>query len=141
MMYHKALLFNDATIGNEILEAKHPAQVKKLGRAVRDFTDEKWNESRYSIVVRGNMLKFTQNEHLKSQLLATGDKILVEASPRDRIWGIGRGAKNAMEYRDSWGLNLLGKALMDVRKNLREEDAVDPIIEDGDEVTSAVNTA
>jgi ribA/ribD-fused uncharacterized protein len=126
MMYHKALLFDDAPIGNEILSAKHPAQVKKLGRAVRDFTDEKWNEHRYDIVVRANILKFSQNEHLKSQLLATGDKILVEASPRDRIWGIGRGAKKAMEFRDSWGLNLLGKALMDVRKKLREDDAADP---------------
>jgi hypothetical protein len=58
----------------------------------------------------------------------------------DRIWGIGRGANKAMEYRDSWGLNLLGKALMDVRKTLREEDAVDPTTEDGDG-DGAVDTA
>lgn len=125
-MWRKALLFDDAEVANEILEAKNPAQVKKLGRAVRDFTDETWNEHRYRIVLQANWLKFTQNEALKQRLLATGDKILVEASPFDRIWGIGRSAATAMQYRDSWGLNLLGKALVEVRSRLREQPAADP---------------
>ncbi|KAI0184370.1 hypothetical protein EV127DRAFT_444399 [Xylaria flabelliformis] len=54
-------------------------------------------------------------------LLATGTRELVEASPFDRIWGVGFGAKEAGKKRGKWGLNLLGKCLMDVREELRKE--------------------
>lgn len=74
----------------------------------------------------GNWHKFLHSEdaaELKRQLLATGDKLLVEASPYDRIWGVGFGAANADQNRANWGLNLLGKALMRVRLRIRQMEA------------------
>ena len=78
------------------------------------------------IVEEGNYLKFTASEDaedLRAMLLATGERELVEASPRDRIWGVGFAEKNAENNRVRWGQNLLGKALMNVRARLREESA------------------
>ncbi|KAK5800848.1 hypothetical protein VI817_003060 [Penicillium citrinum] len=124
-MHRKALLF--AGPGNEITEELrngwkiHPRELRSLGRKIPHFSDEMWEENRFTIVVEGNYLKFSQNEELRIKLLATGNRELVEASPRDRIWGVGFGAKNAGLRRDRWGLNLLGKALMQVRQRLVEE--------------------
>ena len=69
-------------------------------------------------------MKFRQNEERKEKLLGTGNREIVEASPRDRIWGIGFGEKRALEsegVKRRWGLNLLGKALVEARRTLREE--------------------
>ncbi|OJD18522.1 hypothetical protein AJ78_01438 [Emergomyces pasteurianus Ep9510] len=127
MMHHKGLLFApDDPITEEILardsESPHPSDLRMLGRQIPNFDDEVWKKHRYEIVVKGNYLKFTQNPHLKAELLATGERELVEASPRDRIWGVGYGAKNAGSRRKTWGLNLLGKALMEVRELIRKEE-------------------
>ena len=140
MMYQKALLFKDTTVASQILKADHPRKVKSLGRKVKNFTDEAWNSVREEIVRRGTYLKFTNavteegfslgtgkdepplRGSLREMLLATGDREIVEASPYDAIWGIGLAAKNAEGMRDEWGLNLLGKALMEVRTKLREEE-------------------
>ncbi|KAK4116910.1 DUF1768-domain-containing protein [Canariomyces notabilis] len=142
MMYQKALLFNDRTVAAQILSASHPRQVKALGRKVSNFSDDVWHAHREEIVRRGNMLKFTRpvdekdgkwevvaagaqdgttgSKNLRELLLATGDREIVEASPMDRIWGIGFGAANAGKVgRERWGLNLLGRALMAVREELR----------------------
>ena len=72
------------------------------------------------IVVAGNLAKFEQNVALERYLLGTGDAVLVEASPRDRIWGIGMGASNPdAQNPERWrGGNLLGFALMEVRARL-----------------------
>ncbi|PGG97684.1 hypothetical protein GX51_07194 [Blastomyces parvus] len=126
MMHRKGLLFApDDPITEEILSRDstppHPAGLRALGRIIPDFDDGVWNKNRYEIVVEGNYLKFSQNPELKAQLLATGARELVEASPRDRIWGVGFGAKNAGARRKNWGLNLLGKALMEVRERIRKE--------------------
>ncbi|KAF9057215.1 hypothetical protein BJ165DRAFT_1419263 [Panaeolus papilionaceus] len=126
MMVQKALLFNDPAIAREILAIDtinnaSMAQVKALGRQVQDFSDEKWVANRDRIVLEGNLAKFRQNGEMREKLMATGDKRIVEASPRDRIWGIGYGEKNALSRKDSWGLNLLGKALEETRRILREE--------------------
>lgn len=123
MMVKKALLFGDTAVAREVLSIETVssgdlAQVKALGRKVQDFDEETWVEERYKIVVEGNVHKFRGNEELKEKLLKTGDKVLVEASPRDRIWGVGFGAKNALGQKDRWGLNLLGKALEEVRRAL-----------------------
>jgi ribA/ribD-fused uncharacterized protein len=78
------------------------------------------------IVEEGTYHKFTVSEdaeRLRRLLMETGDRELVEASPRDRIWGVGFGEKNAGRSRAKWGQNLLGKALMVVRERLREEQA------------------
>jgi ribA/ribD-fused uncharacterized protein len=123
MMYHKAVLFGDTDVAGQILTTDNPAAVKKLGRLVHNFDEAQWKAHGSDIVLRGNLLKFTQNPDLKALLLATGDKILVEASPYDKIWGIGRTEANAMANKDSWGLNLLGDALVEVRKQLRAADA------------------
>lgn len=120
MMYQKALLFNDAEIALKVLGVKTPAEAKKLGREVRNFDPVVWNEKKFEIVVEGNVHKFGQNPEYRDFLLNTRSRVLVEASPRDRIWGIGMGknnenAENPLMWR---GQNLLGFALMEAREKL-----------------------
>lgn len=121
MMYRKAILFDDLGTAEQILHVSHPAEAKKLGRIVRNFNADKWNAECSGIVRKASYLKFSQNDLLKAQLLSTEDKFLAEASSSDRIWGIGFNAANALANKDSWGQNLLGKALMHVREELRRE--------------------
>ena len=122
MMAQKALIFNDAEVYDEIMAADNPRDYKNLGRKIRNFDGKVWDTKKYEIVVEGNKAKFSQNDELKEFLLSTGDAILVEASPYDRIWGIGLyPAQAAKGTVDQWrGLNLLGCALMEVRDWLRE---------------------
>jgi len=122
MMAEKARLFEDNSTREKILSAGHPRAAKQLGREVRDFNEEIWAQHRYAIVVRGNEAKFAQNDELKLFLLNTKNRILVEASPVDRIWGIGLAADDPhVENPENWkGLNLLGFALMQVRAQLQE---------------------
>lgn len=122
MMAQKALLFDDKQVFDQIMLADNPRDYKALGRKIRKFDSKIWDARKYDIVVEGNKAKFSQNDDLKEYLLSTGDAILVEASPYDRIWGIGlypgQAAKGSI---DQWrGLNLLGAALMEVRDWLRE---------------------
>jgi len=120
MMAKKALLFNDQQVFEKILTKKSPKDVKDLGRQIRNFDAAKWDVHKYEIVRQGNLLKFSQNEDLKSFLLQTKSKILVEASPVDAIWGIGlpEDNSNAIIPRNWKGLNLLGFALMEVRDEI-----------------------
>ncbi len=123
MMAGKARLFGDDEILAEILKASTPDQAKKLGRKVRGFDDKVWKANARQIVADGNYAKFTQHPSLQHFLLATGEAILVEASPLDRIWGIGLSADhpdaaNPLGWR---GTNLLGFALMDVRERIMDE--------------------
>ncbi|KAB1231747.1 NADAR family protein [Chryseobacterium viscerum] len=122
MMAGKARLFNDAEMEKEILKAATPNQAKALGRKVKNFDPTIWDKHKYEMVTQGNLLKFSQNQGFKDFLLSTGDKILVEASPYDRIWGIGMletdtRAQNPLLWN---GENLLGFALMEVRDKLRK---------------------
>lgn len=117
MMAQKALLFGDNEVYDEILKATHPKQFKELGRAIKNFKDDIWNDNKYKIVLDGNVAKFSQNNDLKQFILKTNTRILVETSPNDRIWGIGinNNADN-IENPLTWkGDNLLGFALMEVR--------------------------
>jgi len=121
MMAQKALLFGETHIYEKILIASTPDQAKSFGRKVSGFNDDIWSAKSFDIVVKGNTEKFSQNELLKSFLLSTNDKVLVEASPVDAIWGIGLAAddeqaKNPSQWR---GKNLLGFALMAVREKLK----------------------
>lgn len=122
MMYRKAELFGDAEISSKILEADSPGEAKALGRKVRAFDEAAWRESRWDIAVDGNYAKFSQNEHLREYLIATGDHVLVEASPVDPIWGIGLDYKAAanLDPSDWKGRNLLGFVLMEVRRKLSD---------------------
>ncbi|KAG6808865.1 hypothetical protein H0H92_002527 [Tricholoma furcatifolium] len=127
MMLHKALLFNDIPIARKIIAStsttkKDMKAVKSLGRKVSNFDDETWKAHRRRIVLKGTLHKFRQNEDLKRKLLDTGDTEIAEAAPRDRIWGIGFGEKNALGKYAKWGMNLLGKALVEARGILREEE-------------------
>ncbi len=121
MMAGKARLFNDHEILEQIINSETPDQVKKLGRKVSNFDPQLWDEHKYEIVKQGNLLKFSQNEKLKEFLLSTEDKVLVEASPYDTIWGIGMPETNPKAGNPSeWnGENLLGFALMEVRDELK----------------------
>ncbi len=120
MMAEKARLFGDEEIRSAILAATHPKQAKDYGRKVRNFDPVLWESQRLPIVVAGNLAKFQQNLPLQKFLLGTGDRILVEASPVDKIWGIGLAADHPdAESPEKWpGLNLLGVALMEVRSLL-----------------------
>jgi ribA/ribD-fused uncharacterized protein len=120
MMAEKARIFSDRYILEEILQAHDPKLIKELGRRISFFDEEVWNIRKYDVVYEGNLLKFSQNESLKAFLLSTKNKIIVEASPYDNIWGIGmkqqdEGIHNPKNWR---GQNLLGFALMEVRQAL-----------------------
>lgn len=123
MMAGKARLFGDTEAAEQAVAAKSPAQAKKVGRLVRDFDGTLWERERYRLVVAGSIHKFGQNPELGGFLLGTGDRVLVEASPMDRIWGIGLAADDPRaEDPATWrGLNLLGFALMEARAALRDE--------------------
>lgn len=118
MMYMKALMFGDQVIAMSILQATSPKQCKALGRQVSNFDQDAWNAECEKLVEATNWLKFTQNPELMDLLLATGTTTLVEASPLDRIWGIGMteaDARHQLPNQPNWGTNFLGKALERVR--------------------------
>lgn len=117
MMWRKATLFGDHETAEKILAVATPKEAKSLGRQASGFDQPTWEATRYDIVVAAGKLKFGQHDDLRTFLLNTGDRILVEASPRDRIWGIGLGKNNPAAHDPAqWrGLNLLGFALCDVR--------------------------
>ena len=120
MMYKKAELFDDTEIMWDILLTDSPKEQKRLGRMVKNFNKDIWDKKCFSIVYKGNLNKFQQNNELKNQLKQTENKYLVEASPYDTIWGIGFGEDDEnIEDPSRWnGLNLLGSVLMLVRNNL-----------------------
>ena len=122
MMAEKARIFDDAEARVRILAAKHPGEAKKLGREVRGFDPATWEKVKFGIVLAGSLEKFRQNPELLRFLLGTNERVLVEASPLDRIWGIGLSASDKSASRPSeWkGENLLGFALMQARDDLRE---------------------
>ena len=122
MMYNKALLFDDKKTAYEILKSNQPKAIKELGRKVNNFNGDVWDKIKYTIVITGNYHKFSQNADLRNFLLSTKNKILAEASPYDKVWGI------KMKYDDEnienpflWkGENLLGFALMEVRDEINK---------------------
>lgn len=123
MMAQKAVLFGDEAVRKEIMAADHPKQFKDLGRKISGFKQEIWDKNCCDIVIKGNVAKFSQNEDLKAFLLGTNMRVLVEASPYDKIWGIGMGADDRRSENPTlWnGTNYLGFCLMEARDIIREQ--------------------
>lgn len=121
MMYKKALLFNDKDKANEILLLNNPIDVKKKGREIKNFDENVWDLNKEKIVYEGCYLKFSQNENIKKLLLETEEKIIAEASPYDKIWGIGLRESDAKKGVNWNGQNLLGNILMKVRNKIRND--------------------
>jgi ribA/ribD-fused uncharacterized protein len=123
MMACKARFFSDPDTLKEIMAATHPAEQKRLGRQVKNFVTSEWEKVAREYVYQGNMAKFRQNAKAKKQLFETKGTTIVEASPKDKIWGIGLDARTARATdRSQWqGLNWLGEVLMRVRKDLLAE--------------------
>lgn len=123
MMAQKAKLFNDQVTFTKIISCKKPGEAKELGRQVLNFDEEIWNNNRFEIVKSGNIHKFSQNKKIEEYLKKTGDRILVEASPVDVIWGNGlsQDSKNISNISEWRGLNLLGFILMEVRDLLKSQ--------------------
>ncbi|QNS03829.1 NADAR family protein [Streptomyces xanthii] len=120
MMAGKARLFGDPEAERRAVEAAHPAQAKKAGRLVKGFDEKVWERERFGIVLAGSLHKFGSDPALRDFLVRTGERVLVEASPVDRVWGIGLAADDpAAEDPERWrGPNLLGFALMAARREL-----------------------
>lgn len=122
MMAEKARLFGDKETEEKIIKATTPGHAKDLGREVKNFDNQKWLDNRYDIVKAGTYQKFSAHPHMMDYLLSTTDRILVEASPTDNIWGIGM-AKNHPDVENplKWkGENLLGFAIMDIRNQIKK---------------------
>ncbi|MFF0436857.1 NADAR family protein [Streptomyces sp. NPDC004327] len=121
MMAGKARLFGDEEAERAALAAPSPAQAKKEGRLVRAFDEEVWRRERFDLVVAGSVHKFASDAALRAFLVGTGSRVLVEASPLDRVWGIGLAADDPRAADpERWrGENLLGFALMEARERLR----------------------
>lgn len=124
MMYQKAKLFGDDKIIARIFENQDPWVVKDLGKQVRGYSDAVWHPVRVEKVVEVLLAKFSQNLDIKQILIDSDDKILAEASPIDKIWGIGLAPDNPLaRIRTNWrGLNLLGDALMVTREILNAKE-------------------
>ncbi|MBR4009600.1 MAG: NADAR family protein [Clostridiales bacterium] len=124
MMYQKVMMFGQTALGDEIMHTADPEQCKILGREFFDgFDAALWKKTRFVVVKRGIRAKFSQNPQMMDTLLATGNAILAECSPRDKDWGILLSTSDP-EVQDitKWrGENLLGQVLMEVREELREE--------------------
>lgn len=123
MMWGKALVMGDLAMAETMLTESNPKALKALGRQVTPYIEERWVEHRLPVMVHACYLKFSQNPAMKADLLATGERLLVEASPDDNIWGIGLEESDPRCLdKDQWlGLNLLGAALMVVRVLLRAD--------------------
>jgi ribA/ribD-fused uncharacterized protein len=121
MMHQKALLFGDNDIAELIMKETNPREQKKYGRMIKNFDKSTWDKNCLAIVYEGNLAKFSQNLELKEEMLSTENKIFVEASPLDNIWGIGLDENaEGIENPSYWlGLNLLGQALTIVKKEIQ----------------------
>ena len=123
MMAEKAKCFNDEEILEHIMDSKDPREQKELGRKVKNFDSKIWDANSKDAVYRGCILKFTQNDKMLKALLDTKGTLLVEASPYDKIWGIGLGEDDpAIHDSRNWkGTNWLGEVLTVLRDDLLDQ--------------------
>lgn len=123
MMYEKAKLMGDREVMTAVLATTDPKEIKALGRTVAPWDQIAWECNRLHIMTEVCYAKFTSTDALRNELLSTGNRTIVEASPYDTIWGIGMKENDeGVDDPENWnGLNLLGIALMNVRTRLKEE--------------------
>ena len=115
-MLLKATIFDDTEAINKIADASYPSDCKAIGRTIKNFDNEVWANHRYDCMMGALTWKYDASQEFRQALREAGDRIIVEASPYDRIWGIGYTEEEAMDNQDSWGLNLLGQCLMDLKE-------------------------
>lgn len=120
-MHAKALIMSDTSTAERILQSATPLEANRLGREIKNFDSELWKENVEEIAERANYLKFSQIEECRNALRATDGKLLAEASPIDRNWGVGFAGDEAGSKEEEWGRNMLGQALMRVRDRLKDE--------------------
>ena len=119
-MWEKAKLFGDENAAKQILKLTVNSEIKAYGRLIQNFDQEVWDKNKERLMYDVNLAKFLSDSKLKEKLLSTGNELIVECSPLDKIWGIGIGVENAKDDMSNWkGKNLLGRALMAVRETLR----------------------
>ena len=122
-MFIKALTFKDINTAEKILATNDPNQCRKLGRQVKGYKDSEWEKIRYDVFYTLNWAKYTQDKELQKKLLDPqfDGKTFVEASPIDKIWGIGYAEDNPnIEYAQIyWGKNYLGRILTNIRNRLK----------------------
>ena len=124
MMYHKVLMFHKYDLADQIMRTSDPSKCKKIaGQKFPEFDSELWEKTCRTIVKRGVKAKFSQNKDILKVLLGTGNSLLSECSPYDRKWGIGIDISDPDRFVIAkWkGKNLLGRILMEVREELRQE--------------------
>ncbi|MCR5531590.1 MAG: NADAR domain-containing protein [Lachnospiraceae bacterium] len=121
LMEQKALTFGDDEIAEKIMKSRNLSEIKRLGKQVARYNENLWKTIRPQVMRRGLRAKFQQNPELLLQLLGTGSAILCECAPRDAIWGIGLAADDPRsdDTKEWRGRNLLGRALMRVREDMR----------------------
>lgn len=122
-MYIKAITFGDNVTAQKILNTDDPNKCRKLGRQVKGYNDAEWAKIRYDVFYTLNWAKYTQDKKLQEKLLDPqfDGKKFVEASPIDKIWGIGYAEDNPnIEFTYMyWGKNYLGRILTNIRKRLK----------------------
>lgn len=122
MMACKARLMHDRTTLEKIMNSDDPSQQKRFGRSIKNFDAKLWDVYKVSAVVEGNTYKFNQNPMMKERLLQYRTEIFVEASPKDKVWGIGKHEDSITAHTytpEFWdGQNLLGYSLTLVRDKL-----------------------
>jgi ribA/ribD-fused uncharacterized protein len=120
-MFYKCLTFDSTNkeLLKAILDETEPNKIKSLGRGVRNYDDQVWNNKRYDVMVNVLIMKFGETK-LMETLIKTGNVMIYEASPTDAIWGIGYAKNNLPTSKEVYGKNLLGKALMEVRNLLQQ---------------------
>ena len=123
MMLEKANLFKDEKSYEKILKSPDPRLQKEIGRNIKNFNKDEWEKVAKEIVFKGNYAKFTQNMKLGMKLRETVGTTLVEASPYDKIWGIGLNSFDPLaQSRETWrGTNWLGETLTKLRETLITE--------------------
>lgn len=128
-MYIKAITFGDLVTASKIMKTDDPNQCRKLGRQVKGYKDSEWEKIRYDVFYTLNWAKYTQDKELQKKLLDPkfDGKKFVEASPIDKIWGIGYAEDNPnIEYAQIyWGKNYLGRILTNIRKRLKSANGSD----------------